>query len=644
MKRIKAISLMLSLLLILMSVTTAYSVYLDSYDEKTIQSEYDNEMNKLHFYFPINVDSSESIQTFSYQNETMNFNYINDESELDLAIENMCEFCEKSTEADSLVQMTVEFYSDFVNSREYNKLLKERENIKTAEEKEAFRSKLNALSKKHHEKENAINIKKLSDIEYENISVSTYSPFISLTIDSINVEVDNLLALAKNDTVANVSLSYQEEANDSTTWNRTLKEIGAYNTVHKGTYTGKGIKIGILENGICDVTHTNLSSKTINVDPNCTGEITDHATRVTSIISLMAPDAEIYVSNSCNASRTDKNNYRNLNDSLDWFVSQGCDVINCSYGSSGSYPINSDINNLVYGFSDTLAVYTYNKDGIFDYYINANLINVVASAGNVKTDNTTSGYNPDGYVCSPALAYNVIAVGALDCTLSLFDYDLEHRDSSSYKTTENRVKPEISAIGTVEIPNFEEVKSGTSFAAPQVTACIGLMLEKEPMLATNPRAIKALLIASATKTENYTNIANSYFDEKVGAGCVNFDEFADIDHLYYLWNKQETSIPNGFVMENTFTLSRKDDVQISAFWSATYSTSDKLAYVTNYDVYLYNSSGTLVASSTLDYGSNEFIRYTAPSAGEYTVKVYQNGEMPEEITDDYIALSCNIIS
>lgn len=43
MKRSKVICLMMSLVLVFMSVTMAYSVDVDNYDEIVIQSEYDNE-------------------------------------------------------------------------------------------------------------------------------------------------------------------------------------------------------------------------------------------------------------------------------------------------------------------------------------------------------------------------------------------------------------------------------------------------------------------------------------------------------------------------------------------------------------------------------------------------------------------------
>lgn len=116
MKRSKVICLMMSLVLVFMSVTMAYSVDVDNYDEIVIQSEYDNEMNKLHFYFSTNDDGSGSARTLSSQNTTTSFNYIDDKNELDLAIENMTDFCEVNSETDGLVQMTVEFHSDFINS------------------------------------------------------------------------------------------------------------------------------------------------------------------------------------------------------------------------------------------------------------------------------------------------------------------------------------------------------------------------------------------------------------------------------------------------------------------------------------------------------------------------------------------------
>lgn len=463
--------------------------------------------------------------------------------------------------------------------------------------------------------------------------------------------MQELCNLASKNEIANISFSpAQENYYEEESWERVLKEIVAYNTVNNGVYTGNGIKVGVLETGICDTGHTNLESKNIVVDPSSDmTKVTSHATAVTSIIALMAPEAQLYVSNVTQGNLqypygTDTNgNPINsetpyLYDAIDWFIAQDCDVINCSYGVTWTLE-----NNGIYTFDLQNAGYKHYQDGIIDYKIEANMINVVVSAGNVVESNTNSQYNPDGYITSPGQAYKAITVGALNCTQKLFSYELEHRSTSCYKTPTNRVKPEISAIGVVDIPNIEETKTGTSFAAPQVTASLALLFEKEPALAVNESAVKAAVIASATETENYTNIANSCFDEKVGAGCLNYSELTDFDSIDYVWNRKATNTPDSYIISRTISLGWRDDLQVAAVWGSNFGMNYN-GNITNYDIEIYNSSGTLVCSSTLDYCSSEFLRYKAPRSGDYTVKVYQNGSMPDNVTDDCVSLVCNIIS
>lgn len=641
----KTLGVFLSLLIVIFSTTIAFSGDEQTIITEPIQAEYENELNKLHFYFdmydniiPVKKASNLSLAT---DNNHDTYLYIDSEDELSAAVENMNKVCSETT-GDEQIKITVEFNSEYENTDEFLNFRKKREKIKTVEELDRFRQELNAYSKEFHRKENLNNIHLLNDIDYKSIEITNYAPFVILDVNRDDIQSEALLNLAQSDKITNVSLHLEEEFSSQASWDRTLKEIDAYDIVNDSTYTGNRIKIGVIEPGICDTSHINFSSfvnenEALNrlfVDPytdisDIESDYINHATGVTSIIATMAPHSTLYVSNSV---------YRGL----DWCISQGCSVINCSFGG---YTAEENSDTGLFEFSLDLVKYRYYYDGLFDYKIKANMINVVVSAGNVDTNNKKQFYNPDGYVTTPGLAYNAITVGALDCEQVLFSYDLEHRSSSCYRTPTNRVKPEISAIGEVDIPNIEGTKTGTSFAAPQVTAALALLFEKEPALSTSVSAVKAAVIASATKTENYTNIANSYFDEKVGAGCINLEELLDFDSINFVRNRNSTSVPNSYIISKTISLGWRDDLQVAAVWIAENNDTNTEQYnVTNYDIEVYNSSGTLVCSSTLDYCSSEFLRYTAPRSGDYTVKVYQNGPMPDNVTDDYISLLCNIIS
>lgn len=643
MKIKKFISLLLTLLIITLCFVPAFSAnnevtnyYADDSDEP-FQDEYDNNLNKLHFYCVDNNVSTAKARTMSissYEDEDLNeYLYIDDENELDDAVDAMIDYADNEK-----ITLTVEFKSNYEKTPEYQSFLQERESVETVEDLRAFRERMVAFSKTYHESVVEENIGKLSDFDYESVDTIGYSPFARVEIDKDDLTTDNLIDLANDNSVVNVSMSLEDEVADesSTDWNQVMREIGAYSVIKNSTYTGEGIKIGVLEAAVCDTTHSNFSNTSITIEPGynndtLTGNATDiadniaHANEVTTIITKMAPEAEIYAS-------------RNTSNGVAWFISQGCDIVNCSYGL-----IDTELTNGVYEFVLDKAVYRYYHDGIFDYQIKANMIIVVNSAGNVINDNTDLRYNPDGYITSPGLAHNVITVGGLSCSLGFFDYDLEHNSSSCYVTSTERTKPEVSALFAVEIPGFG-VCTGTSFAAPQVTGAAALIMCKYAKSALKPYAIKAMLIAGAEETENFSNMSGSYFDNKVGAGCINLTNMRNSECVTYMGSTDSESLVNNFVYSYNITLKKRDVLQASVCWFADVSSFGIICKISNFDLLLYDSSNNLVCSSSLgNFTNSEFIRYKATSAGTYTVRVYQNGTLPDGITDEPFVLVCNVL-
>lgn len=656
MKRFTSLCIALTLLIVVLSISPAFSAVEKNPTIEPLQESYDNDLNKLHFYFGLesSEDKTGSALARTVSNEVSvdddYFTYIDTENELDSAIENMNSYCDKYVEDDELIQVTVEFKSDFEKTPEYIEFQEKKGNVKTIEEVRELRKKLVEFSSEYHRLQNELNLKKLSDFGYENISPHELSPFISMEINENNIVADDFLSLAKDDSIVNVSFHLKEEFIDeeASSWNQTMRAIDAYSTVQYGSYTGEGINIGVLENGVCDITHTNFSdfissdsNNRLTIDENCYNsdmfasedypvQVTSHATAVTSIIALMAPDSKIFVSS---------NRLKNFA-GITWLINQGCDVINCSFGA----PVSSGSDEQGYTVDPTKLEYQYHYDGKFDYLSKAHSVTIVKSAGNVTTNNSTSAYNPNGYVTTPGLAHNVITVGGLECDWGIFSCTLEYDPSACYRTVGSAAKPEISAVYSLKVPNIDGVCSGTSFAAPQVTGTIALIMCKYVQNALNPTAIKAMLISGAKQTDDHSNMSNTFFDDRIGAGCVNLENMKDSECIIYMGSNNSSSLVNNFVYSYDISLRKNDVLQNSVSWFAHFDDTNNTLDASDFNIMVYNSSGNLVASSSLgEFNTSEFIRYKAPSAGTYTIKVYQNGTLAEGIVSEPFTFVCNIL-
>ncbi len=233
-------------------------------------------------------------------------------------------------------------------------------------------------------------------------------------------------------------------------------------------------------------------------------------------------------------------------------------------------------------------------------------------------------------------------VGGLDCSLSLLGYDLEYDPGACCIATNNSTKPEISAIMEVSLPNDDYSYYGTSVSAPQVTACIALLCEKDPSFISDTDMTKATVIGAAKEIDDHTNINNSYFDYETGAGCISFVNLSKAVDRNYFANVNNANNANSIISQDTIPLSKNVVLQSSLSWSAHVDISNNICYITNYDIHVYDPDGNLVCTSALDSNSTvEFVRYKVKKAGTYTVAVYQNGEIPAGINWDYIGYTLN---
>jgi hypothetical protein len=596
----------------------------------SVTEETENPYNKLHFY----LDNEENYTIDSY-------------GELAQATAslktNAATYALTDTEEKEL-QVTVEFSSDFMETKKYQEFLAERETLETIDEVHEWRARLNAYSKEFHDDLVAKNMKTLSDMEYSDYDAVGYSPFVILKTSAEDINAATLFEVASCDNVEHVSVAYEVEATSDSTeeatddvWSESLKTVNAYNTIIQGTYTGDGIRIGIYEaNGICDIYNPNLIGKNITINPESLGyKETPHATMVTSIVALMAPDADFYVS------------HVPYEKGIQYFIDNLCDVVNCSFGHYN----NTENNNGTY--SDGIKEYRYDIDGIYDYQISRHMITVVSVSGNYVNDNQKRDYNPNKKIVSPGYAYNVITVSGVSKLYRSGNWEWCAGTYSAYVCSNNQAKPTVAAPYIAEFASIEGGRqTGTSFAAPLATGCIALLMESNIRYMNHPELVMANVIATANKTYDYSS-DNGEFDEKVGSGIIDFTRMINSDYVS-LTNSNSSAGVN--VISKEITLNAETEIQIGLLWLM--ATGDPIIvndtnkneqypaviqlYLTDYNLYLYDSSYNIVASSTLVNSNTELIRATISTSGTYTIVVYQNGVKHSGNPSDTLSLVYNI--
>ena len=355
------------------------------------------------------------------------------------------------------------------------------------------------------------------------------------------------------------------------------------------TYTGQGIKVGVSEvemSGV-DIDCSNHSNFTL--DPRLgtgSSNCAEHPHFVLSAITSMAPNVQIYGSDSSN-------------EGINWLIQQNVSVINCSWGSEsclGQYCSREK-------YYDTLAL---DNQMIF-----------VFSAGNA--DATT---NPNNRLTCPKSAYNVITVGATDSNgTTIADY-------SCYRTDVDIGKPNLVANGSPHllgsgVSNPFHAHSGTSYAAPLVTGALALLQDKGPGFSVE--SAHALLAVSANLDiiSNAGNLNNGGFNSKAGAGMLDVDRLLDLlslnDEQFYVY---EGTPLNNNVKEFQIWMSEGLTVKVGAFWFAKPQPNRTLPEITDYDLKIYNSAGSVVAISNSSGSNAELIEFTATVAGDYKIQLH----------------------
>ncbi|MEJ8303043.1 S8 family peptidase, partial [Saccharibacillus sacchari] len=246
--------------------------------------------------------------------------------------------------------------------------------------------------------------------------------------------------------------------NEASNWN--YKKT-APDTMWKQGFTGKGVKVAVVDSGISAHPELNIAGGISTVgSENSTNYADDngHGTHVAGIIAAdsgngrvagVAPGVSLYAVKSLGANG--KGTLVDVLEGLDWAIQNKMDIINLSLG----------------GDSDAQSLHD-----MVDKAYNQGIL-VVASAGNSgtasNTDQDTVGY--------PAKYSSVISVAAVDQSLN----------RSEFSSTGPKV--DVAAPGSEIFSTYPAglngstgyaTMSGTSQAAPHVAGELALLKEKNP--------------------------------------------------------------------------------------------------------------------------------------------------------------------
>lgn len=263
------------------------------------------------------------------------------------------------------------------------------------------------------------------------------------------------------------------------------------------------------------------------------------------------------------------------------------------------------------GFPDGVGLYD-SPCAIVDDFIYDASIPYVVGAGN-------DGESAQPWVLSPALAFNVLAVGAYDeSTLGVAGF-------SSYGNPETGIeKPEITAPG-VDVMVGSHSGNGTSLSAPQVSGILADKMGIYGALVDRPALAKAWMIAEATD-----NISGSM--DRVGEGGIHWNWNAP--YLFWMessnvnWSFIESNdpIPNNGAMDFQAAVSQPGTYRAVLSWlvRGTYTHANREAdhpIGIDFDFTVLDPSGNWVGASASWDDNYETVEFTVPAAGVYTYRV-----------------------
>lgn len=466
-------------------------------------------------------------------------------------------------------------------------------NITSSEADELLKQYREKVSEYHRSK-NISFIKNLDGINFTDLYTSKYAPFIEFQITGQEIsdgQLENLYTLFNsNSEIKNMYIQKPMSSSSGTLSNSLLYVDLPYNLNNGYPYNGTGVNIGIIDpSGIVDTDNANFTNSSLITVRNVwyyNESIGDHATLVASVAggnNGVARGAHIY---SVELSG-------NPTSEVDWLLDNGVNVIN-----------NSWYDNPDDGTYTSVSAY-------FDYIVYTAKVTIVSATGNYA-----------GYVGDTGLGYNVITVGATD--------DVGNEVSiTTYNESISISKPTLMAPGwEISIPNITGTYNGSSISAPIVAGAIAILMQKNPVLKLHPELVASIITAGAHRLSAMSDPDSSGLDDEFGAGMLDYaySDLATDNGVRFSYSDDKA---NSFVLTRIIYLYQGDVIQASLSWIVNSNKSTTINFVTNLNLYVYNSSNSLVAYSNSSYNNIEYVHFTVPATGYYYFKAYQVGSKAE---------------
>ena len=422
-------------------------------------------------------------------------------------------------------------------------------------------------------------------------SMDFYCDDIEENSDEIQEDIDS-----KSSTDIGYSMAY-------------LKQYLGINNLISYVGSEEEIKIGVLDEGQPNIQYLRQLGLNDNFEMNdhvWYATENRHPKHVLEIIHSIIPDAYFYYTT---YRFVNDNDTHTLIEEIDWLLSKNVDIINCSLHLSSQSP---------QGVYDSYSTYG-NIAEYLDYISNEYDVTIIKSAGNWKQDNN-GNYVHYG-VSSGAMAYNIITVGNFNLQTYMLDESSQYYQGSVWTN-----KPDICAPGYIQFLDLFE-DNGTSYAASIVAGVAALIISHYDSMIL-PCKVKSIICASCSQ-HRYTCDNNNF--KKYGAGVIDayyvrqilagdqqsahYMEYEDYEQTYQIL----FDTPDYSYMDIVLTFDKTffEDIGLG---------------VANLDLYLYDSEGDIIASSTSTKNNVEVLLNITPRSEYMILKVRQTGTVPNNQT------------